>query len=595
MASTGSPTDDTSPPSTPGGLLGMLSGLAKATDPMLLVNVGAGLIRGSQYGSNAGQGLMEGLNAYQQQKSAKIQNQLGQQQVQQGQLGLQRQQMLTGAMSQAMGGQQPQGGLGGLMGGQPPQMPPQASPQAAPAPFMPGVSQMPPQGGAPAQAPPQQPQGLPAGLQPPSMDQVYGTSYPGGMDPRLARVFALGSQDPNAALNQNRTEQLKLAQQQYAPTIARLDQLIKSDAPAKYMNGTGYADVKQAWPQMATALGMDPDKDLNDSNVRLALSHVRNQLSSSLQEPTSEPPMPLRTSVDASGRTVQTDPITGKQTVEAPSPLEKVIGPTGQPTLVPQGRAAGMTPFSAPLMGASSVSDQSKEMAYQYYLQHQALPTGFARSPVMQADMMNYIAQRAQQDGNTQTGILASKQQNQAAQGVVKDFTSGQTSKTLNGLNTSILHMGALEPVIDAMGNGNMTLFNKAANYFKQQTGSAAPTNFAALKEFVSGEVAKAVLPGGGGEAERKALADPINAANSPEQLRQAVQTYKTALAGKTEALRNQWQVGTNGAQGDFDKFLLPETKKALGIADQPAGKTGITLNPGQSHAVNGFTVTRVN
>jgi hypothetical protein len=231
-------------------------------------------------------------------------------------------------------------------------------------------------------------------------------------------------------------------------------------------------------------------------------------------------------------------------------------------------------------MGASSISDQSREMAYQYYLQHQALPPGFSRSPAMNADMMNYIAQRAQQDGNSQVSIMANKQQLQAAQSVVKDFTSGKTSQTLNGLNTSIQHMTALDPVIDAMGNGNLTLLNRAVNFYKQQTGSAAPTNFAALKEFVSGEVAKAVLPGGGGEAERKALADPINAANSPSQLKEAVETYKTALAGKTEALRNQWDVGTRGAQGDFNQFLLPETKKALGIQEAPPGTQGASVLP---------------
>jgi hypothetical protein len=599
MTSTSATTDASALPAAApnapatGGLSGALGGLLKLADPQLLVSVGAGLMSGARYGSNAGEGILQGLQSYHQAKTSQLNNQLQQQQIQQGQLGLQRQQMLTGAMQQAMGGPQQPGGPAAI-GGQPPQAPP----QGAQPPFMPGVSPMPAQGGTPQAAPPQtppaSPQGLPAGLQPPTMDQIYGTAYPGGMDPRLAKVFALGSQDPNAALNQNRSEQIKLAQQQYAPTIARLDQLIKSDQPAKYMNGTGFQDLKAAWPQLAQTLGMDPDKDYNDQNVRLALSHVRNQLTSSLQEPTSEPPAPLQTSKLPDGRTVQIDPVTGKQTVQEASPLEKVVQ-NGQPTLVPAAQAAGMTPFNQSIFGAGNVSNDSREMAYQYYLQHQALPPGFARSPAMQADMMNFISSRAKQDGNTQTSILAESQQNKAMQGVLKDYTSGQTAKTINGLNTSIQHMAALDPVIDAMGNGNLTLFNKASNYFKQQTGNPAPTNFAALKEFVSGEVAKAVLPGGGGEAERKALADPINAANSPEQLKSAVQIYKTALAGKTDALRQAWDVGTNGTQGDFNKFLLPETKKALGITDAAPGKIGITLNPGQSHAVGGFTVTRVN
>jgi hypothetical protein len=134
-----------------------------------------------------------------------------------------------------------------------------------------------------------------------------------------------------------------------------------------------------------------------------------------------------------------------------------------------------------------------------------------------------------------------------------------------------VQHMDLLPPLIDALSGGNMTVLNKAQNFFKQQTGNSAPTNFSAIKEFVGGEVAKAVLPGGGGEAERQALTKPLDAANSPVQLKDAVSTIQKALAGKTEALRSQWDIGTNGTQGAFDRFLLPATKNALGIKDQSA------------------------
>lgn len=572
--------DDTDSAGNSGGLMSSLGGLMRLADPQLLISVGAGLMSGARYGSNAGEGLMQGLQMYHSMKTSELQNQLQRQQLQEGQLGLQRQQVITDAIRQAAQQGQGAGPSAGLMGSSAPNV----SQQPAAAPFLPGISSMPAQGG---QAPPQAaPQGLPSGLLPPSMDQLYGMTYPGGMNPNLTRALSLGSQDPGTALLKAREDQLKLAQQNYAPFMARIDQLAKSDTPTKYLNGSTYADIKAAWPQIAERYGLDPQKDYTDAGVRQALNGLRNEWAAGLQEPTEAPPNVLQNSTDAEGRTVQTDPLTGKRTVEAPGPVEKVIGPNGQPTIVPTGKSYGMTPFNPTIFGAGNVSDQSREMAYQYYLQHQALPPGFSRSPAMNADMMNYIAQRAQQEGNSQVSILANKQQLQAGQSVVKDFTSGKTAQTLNGLNTSIQHMAALEPVIDAMNNGNLTILNKAANFFKQQTGSPAPTNFAALKEFVSGEVAKAVLPGGGGEAERRALAEPISAANSPAQLKQAVETYKTALAGKTEALRNQWDVGTRGANGDFNQFLLPETKKALGISQQSAtGQTLPTLTPEQARA----------
>ena len=125
-------------------------------------------------------------------------------------------------------------------------------------------------------------------------------------------------------------------------------------------------DLKAAWPQLASTLGMDPKADYNDQNVRLALTHVRNQMAASLSEPTEAPTNALRTSQLPDGRTVQTDPLTGKQTVQEASPLEKAIGPNGQPILVPNAKAAGMTPFNQSIFGASSMDDQTKELGYEF-------------------------------------------------------------------------------------------------------------------------------------------------------------------------------------------------------------------------------------
>lgn len=255
--------------------------------------------------------------------------------------------------------------------------------------------------------------------------------------------------------------------------------------------------------------------------------------------------------------------------------LKPVLNPDGTATYLPASQAAGKTPYNNSTASAGSVSDQAKEFAYQKFKSTGEMPQSGRGGAAMQAMYANYFAQRAAQDGDSGASIAARGQAFKAQQGVLKDYTSGKTAATLNGINTAVAHMDALDPLIDKLDNTSSPLFNKAANYFKQQTGQTAPTNFAALKEFVAGEVAKAVLPGGGGEGERQALSAPLAAANSPAQLKQAVQTIKTALAGKTEALRNQWDIGTNGTQGDFDKFLLPSTKRALGVGDSQGPPQG--------------------
>lgn len=431
------------------------------------------------------------------------------------------------------------------------------------------------------------------------MSQIYGTTYPGGVSPQYTRAMAMFSQDPAAALGKSRDDQLKLAQQQYAPTIAKLDTLIKSDTPSKYMQAD--PDLKAAWPQLATTLGMDPQKDYNDQNVRLALTHVRNQISSSLSEATEAPTNALHTTQLPDGRTVQTDPVSGKQTVQEASPLEKVIGSNGQPVLVPNAKAAGMTPFNQSIFGASSMDDQTKELAYQFAKANggKLPPWMSSRSDAAKGAMANYIAQRASQEGLSGAAIVAQGQATQAAGNVLKDFTSGATNKKLVAINTGVEHLDALNPLIDAMGTGNLTAINKARQFYEKQTGNPAPTNYSTLANMAVGEVSQAVMAGGGTGPERDDLAAPFKSSNAPDVLRGAVHTAITALAGKTDGLRTSWDSGTNGTQGQFERFLGPATKKALGLpptsGSGTVGNSGVTLIPGQSHSVGGFTVTRVN
>jgi hypothetical protein len=232
--------------------------------------------------------------------------------------------------------------------------------------------------------------------------------------------------------------------------------------------------------------------------------------------------------------------------------------------------------FTDPTAQASMITPDAKELAYQYFKQNNALPPGFSRNPTMTASMLNYVAQRAGQEGETEIGMMANNQANKASQAVVKDFSSpgGKAGASLNAINTSVMHMDSLLPLVDAMGGGDLTAVNKVSNWFKQQTGQTAPNNFNAIKEFVGGEVAKAVLPSGGGELERRELTKVLDAANSPDQLKQAISQIQVALAGKTDALRTQWDAATHGNQGDFSKFLGPTTKRVLGVQDVPAAGT---------------------
>lgn len=402
-------------------------------------------------------------------------------------------------------------------------------------------------------------------------------SYDGsfGSNPRVNTMMALdvlAGRDPLKTAQSAQEYDIKQRQLQAQGPLAMLDTIAGSASPARIvMNNPG---LMQRWQQMAPQMGFDPVKDFSDDNVRQVITFARNQIAGAAGLPTKEPPAIEQDVPGALGSIYQRNSITHKLTqVKGEEPLKDVIDPTtGQPTNVRASQAEGKQPFNQSIFGSMNIDDQTKELAYQFAKTNGGkLPPWLnARGDAAKGVIANYIAKRAAAEGDTATSMVAQGQATQAAQGVVKDFTSGQSGKAVTAINTAVQHINSLTPLVDALGTGDIKQINRFTNAFKEQTGSPAPTNYAALKEFVGGEVAKAVLPGGGGESEREALLAPLNAANSPEAIHQALQTIQTALAGKTEALRNQWDVGTNGTQGSFDKFLMPATKKALGIADTP-------------------------
>jgi hypothetical protein len=457
MASTSATTDSSASDSSGaaptasggGGILSTLGGLMRMADPQLLISVGAGLLSGARYGSNAGEGLMQGLQMYHAQKTSALPNQLQPQQIQEGQLGLQQRKMMLGAAQQAFQGDQGQPPAAGLMGGQPAQ-PPQ-SPQQ---PFLPGISPMP--GDQPAQQPQAPPQGLPASLQPPSMAQIYGTTYPGGASPNYTRGMALLSQDPAAALLKARDDQLKLAQQQYAPTIAKLDTLIKSDTPSKYMKAD--PDLKAAWPQLAQTLGMDPDADYNDQNVRLALTHVRNQISSSLSEATEAPAAQWRTKNGPLGSVVQTNPVTGEQKeVVKPQPLSDVLV-NGQPTKLRASAAEGQQPFNQVTYGSAQMAGAPGALLAAMASKGVSLPAGL-RSQQQQVATLNGLM--AANPGKSPDEIADMVRTGQLDFNGAKRST-GQLSGVLAAANAQSAKLekdfAQIEPLVNALPNAPNTI-----------------------------------------------------------------------------------------------------------------------------------------
>jgi hypothetical protein len=346
------------------------------------------------------------------------------------------------------------------------------------------------------------------------------------------------------------------------------------------------------WPQIAQHMGFDPVKDFDDQHVRLAALYGGNQIRTQVGIQPRELPHPLQTVQQGLGQSYQVDQTSGKISGGASAvPTEKYVV-NGQVRELPkaQGIAQGATPYDQALYGADQITPKALEQAYQVSKQTGDISQSLAgRDPIAAAKVSSFIAQRAGEDGLSGLSMAAQKQAYKASQGVVNDFTdpSGKAGSALVAINTAVKHVGSLGPLIDAMGSGDTTKINEARQAYQRNTGQPAPTNYQTLANMAVGEISKAVTANGGDAAEREAIAAPFAAGNSPAVLKGAVQTAVTALAGKTDALRNQWDVGTQGTQGSFDKLLLPETKQALKQAEpqgSPKGPAVGTVSKGYKY-----------
>jgi hypothetical protein len=235
----------------PTGLMGV--------DPELVMNLGLGLMSAGRYGGNLGDALSGAYQNYQL-------GQLRKQQLGMGQLEYTRQRMLLGAAAQEFAGQQGQ-----------PQTPAQATPQ----PQGPPLASTNPQGAnMPFQA--QSP------FQPPTPDQIYAQSV-GGISPGYLRGSALLSgRSPLPDLNSLREQQLKMAQQQYAPVVQRLANVAQSDSPTRDVGAD--PQLQQLWQSEARLRGVDPTRGFTDQTVRQVFSAAANNYRSALQLPTVAPP-----------------------------------------------------------------------------------------------------------------------------------------------------------------------------------------------------------------------------------------------------------------------------------------------------------------
>jgi len=222
---------------------------------------------------------------------------------------------------------------------------------------------------------------------------------------------------------------------------------------------------------------------------------------------------------------------------------------------------------------SGGLSPQALDIAAQMVVQSGVMPPlgSGKNASLARVQVMNRVAEMTGTDAAAGASNIIGNQQNTlAAKKTLTDFTSGISARKVTSNNTAINHLQTMYELANDLNNKDIRIVNAAGNAFATATGQPAPTNFNAAKQLVAAEVIKAVVNNGGGVTERQEAAESFARANSPEQLKGVINTYRVLLGGQLESLEGQYKAGTG--RDDFrSKFLTPNTQKVLPAAPAAA------------------------
>lgn len=531
---------------------GLLGGLNQALSPYGgQMGLGLSLLANSNspggFGSILGRSALEAQQQQfqnQQQRLALAQSTLGLG------LSLQKQQALMAGMGGANVPQQAQAAV---------------ATDGAPPPSAGGVApqQSAPNGGSGPIAAPQMamPQGQPAQSGGFRLDQI---PINGQSPDDYRRTLVLGQGMNLAEANDKiRAEQIQIAQQAVAPQLAALDTAVKAASPAQIVRAN--PQLAAMYMRSAAQVGVNPNMPPTDASVRSVFGYARNQLAASVGKGEEAPTVSLQTVKLKDGRTAQIDPVSGKMSIEAPSALVKVRGKDGKPVFVPEGQAAGMTPYNEQMAASDDALQSAAEDVANYKLPP---PTGSKLLSGNWPEVMRLVKGINPNYDATQFTMKSKARQ---------AFASGKQGDTVRSLSVATDHLDQLSKAATAMNNGDIQGANTILNFLSSQTGHPEVTNYEGMVDLVGDEVAKAVIGGPGAEGDRKGIQSKFSSHKAPGQIQGVISEYKGLMGSQLNGFRRQYERATG--LKDFDDALSPEAMKELsGQTPAPAG--GQTPSP---------------
>ena len=175
------------------------------------------------------------------------------------------------------------------------------------------------------------------------------------------------------------------------------------------------------------------------------------------------------------------------------------------------------------------------------------------------------------------TGVPAAAQAYKGRQDFINDLSKTGSMTSLGGRVASIdaiaNHIDLMQQLAKAMGNGDLRAANAVQAEWKKQFGSPMPTNYAAQKPLLAGELTRYYTARGDTKMTQQ-TEDALNQANSFAQTQGVLDTWRQDAGAQLAGFRQS--AAANNAADAFDAHLTPRAKALLSQpqARAPAGPT---------------------
>lgn len=167
-------------------------------------------------------------------------------------------------------------------------------------------------------------------------------------------------------------------------------------------------------------------------------------------------------------------------------------------------------------------------------------------------------------------------------------FATGPEAQMVRSFGNLMDHLQLLDQARQALSQHKYPALQSLANTIGIAAGSDAPTTYDLIADYVSSEASKAMLPGGGGEAERTQTRKNLSRDLGDVQLAKNIRALAPLVNAQKENLERQYSEGTFGRGSRIGNLFSPQSIASVNqlMGKKPAAPAGGAAGAGATAKV---------